>query len=547
MAAPTSFQTVQDVINIQNKALTIISGGTSTSATKQGQELIQRIKTKEIEKLNQLKDTLIQLENQFYKSAGIRDYRQLYFKTVQWKNSGAASILQNPQIIAEIQNIFSEASMANLEQVVTEFNNKTLTKEQLIAIFGEEINQMVPETAQLVAAGIKGGNASRKGTLSISLSTSQVKGVTKSFTKSQNIKGITFFQRGSSSKNKKENFEIHFTQDIPSSEQKKLTDKFLEILKQQDTNIQLEASAQIYGKIKQKILSYLPSGHYPKANQAIERVIQRILVEARQVAISKNSSVIRGALGEIYWNAFFDFLEIPTIPVGFDVHDASGKELPTDIVFEKFGFQVKNYKTLNGIVTFNQHFDRNLEEMVPNQIPLSRFFSRTLELGDEGAANLGKFYFSQQYNIRDVEKDTNNKYTEVEKRFSPISNAINTFIAANVHKMLNMDKNITLKQPELFNPAFNAGRPIIFFINENPFPASEIIQEIINGLSSEFGSSVFINIQNLNLNTSSFDTEKKWDQDIQPDITGRLKSAYITYTIDVQVNNLLERILSKIK
>jgi hypothetical protein len=77
------------------------------------------------------------------------------------------------------------------------------------------------------------------------------------------------------------------------------------------------------------------------------------LVDQEQIAINKNSSVIKGALGEIYWNAFFDFIGLQAIPVGFDVHDTSGKEIPVDIAFEKFGFQVKNYKTLDGIVIFN--------------------------------------------------------------------------------------------------------------------------------------------------------------------------------------------------
>jgi hypothetical protein len=82
--------------------------------------------------------------------------------------------------------------------------------------------------------------------------------------------------------------------------------------------------------------------------------------------------------------------------------------------------------------------------MVPNHIPLGRFFSRTLELGDAASEKIGKFYFSKEYNIRDIEKDQAGKYIDVEKRFEPISKAILTFTEANAHKMLNMDKNIVL-------------------------------------------------------------------------------------------------------
>lgn len=547
MNAPTSFQTVQDVINIQNSALSLVSGGMTTSADKEGRLLLERIKTQEIEKLKQLKDILFSLEKQFYTRIGITDYKQLYMKTMQWKNSRAASILQNPRLIAEIQQIFMETATADLEQVVLEFTNKTLTREQLIKIFGEEIDSILPQTAQLISAGLKGGSASRKGTLSLNFSVEQPSNQSLGFTKSTTKKGITFFQKKQSSKNKNGSFEIHFTQDIPISEQKHMTEDFFKIIKEQDQNIQLTASSQLLSRVQQKILSYLPAGNYPKANEIIARTVQSFLVDQQQIAISKNSSVIRGALGEIYWNAFFDFIGIQAIPVGFDVHDVSGKEIPVDIAFEKFGFQVKNYKTLNGIVTFNQHFDKKLEDMVPNRIPLGRFFSRTLELGDAASEKLGKFYFSKEYNIRNKEKDPQDKYSVIENRFEPISQAIFTFTEANIHKLLNMDKNISLQEADMFSPEFNGGRPIMFFINENPFPASEMIQEIINGLSTNFDAAVFININNLELNLNSFYTSAKWDTEVEPDISKRLKAAYVTYTIDIQINNLLERILSKIR
>lgn len=547
MAAPTSFQTVQDVINIQNSALSIVSGGISTSADREGRLLLDRIKDQEIEKLKQLKEVLSTLEKQFYARIGISDYKQLYIKTVQWKKSRAASILQNPRLIAEIQQIFAETSTADLEQVVLEFTNKTLTREQLIKIFGVEIDNILPQTAHLIGASLKGGGTSRKGTLSLNFSADSSSNSKIGFTKSTTKKGITFFQKKQSSKNKNGGFEIHFTQDIPMSEQKRMTESFFEILKAQDQEIQLTASSQLFTKIKQKILSYLPAGNYPKANAVIDRTIQSFLVNQQQIAINKNSSVIRGALGEIYWNAFFDFIGIQAIPVGFDIHDISGKEIPVDIAFEKFGFQVKNYKTLDGIVTFNQHFDKKVEQMVPNHIPLGRFFSRTLELGDAASEKIGKFYFSKEYNIRDIEKDQAGKYIDVEKRFEPISKAILTFTEANAHKMLNMDKNIVLQEANLFDPEFNGGRPIMFFINENPFPASEMIQEIIDSLSADFNSAVFVNVNNLELDLDSFQTSAKWDAAVEPNISKRLKAAYVTYTIDVQVNNLLERILSKIR
>jgi len=89
-------------------------------------------------------------------------------------------------------------------------------------------------------------------------------------------------------------------------------------------------------------------------------------------------------LGEIYWNAFFDFLGIQVIPAGLTRLTTKSKEPPIDIIFKSFGFQVKNYTVNDGVVTFNSHFDKELKERVPNHQPLGTFFARGLDLG-EGA------------------------------------------------------------------------------------------------------------------------------------------------------------------
>ena len=95
----------------------------------------------------------------------------------------------------------------------------------------------------------------------------------------------------------------------------------------------------LHEKIGSKILSYLPSDSYPEANASIDKIIQNFLVNSYDIKVGKNSSVIRGALGEIYWNAFFDFIGLSgTSPVGLSVKSINNKEIPVDILYEKFGF-----------------------------------------------------------------------------------------------------------------------------------------------------------------------------------------------------------------
>ena len=90
-------------------------------------------------------------------------------------------------------------------------------------------------------------------------------------------------------------------------------------------------------------MQYLPPASYPKANSAIDEAIQKFLVESQKINLENNTSVIRGALGEIYWTAFFEFIGVNSnssraLPVGFDVRDIHGWEIPIDILFKKIGF-----------------------------------------------------------------------------------------------------------------------------------------------------------------------------------------------------------------
>ena len=546
MKAPSSFQTVQEVIGIQNSILSIISGGTRTGVNDQDFDLIGIIKQKELTELAELQRQLETLENNLLISLGVEDFNELYRKTQEWKNSGASAILQDASLIEKIQLEIDQAREANLLMAVEKFQNQALTREQMIDLFGEEIDGLISSVPTIISGGIRGGSGSRAGTISISFQSNTIADK-KSYTKSEVIKGMTIFQRGKTSKSKGPNVEIHFTQNISSSNQAKLTEKMTKILRDSGQQVKLVTRSDTYEAIKDRILSYLPSGGngYTKAREAIDRVITHFLIDEYDIKMGRNSSVVRGALGEIYWAAFFDFINVPAVPVGLTAKTTNNKEIPVDILFEEFGFQVKNYTMKDGVVTFNQHFSKEVQEMVPNQIPFDKFFANTLELGASASEAIGKFYFSKNYNLRNEKIDKEGKYSPVEARFAPIEQGIISYIKANQDKLLNLNRNVLLKTPELFNENFNPGRPILFLINETPLLASAMVQEIINQLSPNFNDLVYINIKGLEVNSHSFQTSKHWDQSVEPNIAGRLKGSYVSYTIDVNVSGLIDKILKQ--
>ena len=421
--APTGFQTVQDVINIQNSVLSAISGSNITKIDSEGRTLLERIKLKELEELKALKEQIEQKENDFLIRSGINNFNELYEKTIAWMNSGAKNILQDVGLISSIQHIFEETLVSDLETIAFQFQNQVLTEDQMVKLFGEEIREFVDSVGSMITVGLKNQTANRSGTLSMDFHSSAISDK-KKYTKSFGQKGITLFQRSGNSK-KHNNIELHFTKGIPASEQHKLKDRMNNILKELGIQSKASTPQMLHDKIGSKILSYLPSGNYPKANASIGRVIQNFLVDNYEIKVGKNSSVIRGALGEIYWNAFFDFIGLSgTVPVGLSVKSIDNKEIPIDILYKEFGFQVKNYTMIEGIVTFNQHFDRELKEMVPNQVSFHQFFSNSMEMNADAGELLGKFYFSKSYNVRNEEKDPEGKFIPIENRFTSIESEL---------------------------------------------------------------------------------------------------------------------------
>ena len=551
--APKGFRTVDDVIGIQNRILRLISGGVHTSSGVRKGTLADRIKQKEIEQLELLQHEALDKERAFYASIGCASsgYLGLYNKALQWKRTGAARILQNPELIDEIQAVFDEISKADLDAIVSEFASLYLTKKDLQSLFYEdkELDAIYDSIIDDVVtkAGRKSSTGNRKGTLAITFKVNKASEKKKfTFLKTR---GVTLFQSGRKDKDGNSIIEFHFTNDMPQSVRDKLVAKLLDIAKKQGSQIQLSSVKDINREISERILRHLPSGRYARARDVIASTTMQFLIQQQKIKTGQNSSVIRGMLGEVYWTAFFEFLGLNATPVGFDVQSQQGWEIPIDVAFKHIGFQVKNYTAKDGVVTFNQHLDRELHEMVPNSIPLNRFFGNHLGLGTEGVQAFGNYFFSYEYNKRNLEKDTEGDYIPVEKRFEAINGGIKTYVESSIRRTIELEREAVLKDPELFDKELEPGKPVFFFINNKPFPTSAIIGRIIEELRG-LDDIVIIKTSNVFLNLygtgGGFMVEKKWDQSPGPvGVFERMKDARIEYTVDVNVNRLLTKIINE--
>jgi hypothetical protein len=152
-------------------------------------------------------------------------------------------------------------------------------------------------------------------------------------------------------------------------------------------------------------------------------------------------------------------------------------------LYESIGFQVKNYTVTDGVVSFNSHFDRALERMVPESTSLKNLFNNRMGLGEEAVDAFGEYFYSFEYNKYNAKIDKENRYLPIAKRFDSINRGIKSYIEANKAELLAIDRNIKLKDESILmsNP-FDPGRPTFFLINDAPYPSSEIVENIIESL-----------------------------------------------------------------
>lgn len=547
LLAPQGYRTVSNVIGIQNRVLRTMTGGIRSGTI--GEETLERrIKDHEIEKLSELKYELREAEKRFYDKIGC-SYLEIEAKTREWYASGAKRILKNDDLIKEIREKLEEYIRTDFAKVVQTFEEVNMDKEMLLKIFKDDLEEIGAFVDDIVdgsfSAGRKASSSSKAGTIYMQMKRSKKSASgKKTFTKLEKLKGITIFESGKTDKDGNSIIEIHFTTNIPKKTRDELSKSMISILREQKKEAELTSKADINRAVGDIILKYLPEKKYPRAREKVANVIAKFLVDAQKINVENNSSVIRGMLGEVYWTAFFEYLGLKATPVGFDIQDVNGWEIPTDLLYESIGFQVKNYTVTDGVVSFNSHFDRALEQMVPESISLKNLFNNRMGLGEEAVDAFGEYFYSFEYNKHNAKIDKENRYLPIAKRFDSINRGIKSYIEANKAELLAIDRNIKLKDESILmsNP-FDPGRPTFFLINDAPYPSSEIVENIIESLQKA-SDIVTIEVHNLSLDTSPFKTENKWpDKEEEPQIGDLMTKAKVQYKVDVKIVELFNYII----
>lgn len=542
----SSFSSMAKVVEIQNNILSTISNQKHSFSNSSEECLESAIKAREIESLKLLKDKVLASEENFYRANNLNGYMDLYNKVQEWNSSGIMQITKNTALIEKIQNYLSQIQDFDLEKIYKQLEQddslwesaELLTKNELLEIGLDCIEK-------ITSMGFKGGNEHRRGTFYITIDgPERERGTTGAIFKHLNSKGFTILHR------KNNQLEIRFTQNIPKEGKKKIKDNILKAAKEKGKNFEGITSSEIGDNIREIILQYLPTSIAEDIKKTLDDTIKKLLVEASKVDINRTSFMIRGALEEICVNAFAEYFNFPHQAVGLDVKSITDKQLPVDILFKGAGAQIKNYKEVDGVVTFNQHYDSKIESMVPNKVSLYTFLSGAAYLQLDPVP-FGKFYFSEQFNKEIPEGSP--RFAPVARRFAAIRRGIDSYVEKSLDKLLNFNHDIILKDINLVEPQFRGidmGRPAFFFINDKPIPTSALIDDLIEGLEDSSGT-VFITFKNYFLNISPFEEiNETWSSEQpnptkNPDLEKKLRDSKVEYTIDVDVVKLIEKLKQK--
>lgn len=232
----------------------------------------------------------------------------------------------------------------------------------------------------------------------------------------------------------------------------------------------------------QEVIEYLSSvGLTNLANTA--RVV------GTRIGVNASEASIRGFFGELYALATLEYLygdKAKVISTGAIKKESSGQQIPIDIVLthglQQFNFQVKNYRIKKNSITLS------------NTVSAVNFVQDKLELTGTIADILIEFFASYQYNkpftgkiaalfdnsempVPVYEEQVYNQFQQVFNELSYLFNewAANMFKIEDVFKA-NSDGMFSSKQ-QYFNN--------FFIVQDRILPASDIIQQIIDGLNSE--------------------------------------------------------------
>lgn len=464
---------------------------------------------KRIYELQGLKTALLSSEMQFFNQLRLvgsprQCLDELQRRINSWNASGAGNLINGNvnNIIQRLMGLFSSVDIEELGQKYgDELIQQQIFKEIALEDGEEDINKMLVNFAQWVAS------ASGKGT----------RGSVKMGEDGEAVfTGI--LQYIEIIKNENGKFKLVFKGNISNTYKVRLASIFNKMVEDEEKKIGIRSAD--YNTMKSEIASQILSMSGVGGDIAFylrHEIEQRFF----QYGYAQNPLVIKGFLGEVYWNGFFSYLmQTPgsTVPTGV-VKDQSGKSITIDMVVKGFGFQIKNYNIdARGEVTFHGAMGAgnlivNRAQITPSDALLYLFGTWAYNQPVEGATPEYQATYSEIENI--VQK----------------SSAVFQMYA---DRIIGLDKEFAAKKNKLGlyqqeNLYYNS----FFLINTKIVPGSSIIQAMIDSMQSQK--------PDIRFEAEYFKpTSGLWPNPAPASAYAAAQLAGVTYEVHMNVDNIIQ-------
>lgn len=519
------FQTSLDVSNY-------LAQGLSLSTSKQAFEEIDAVQVFDgrTQELIALRDLLIQQETKFFNdilgtSSGNpeQDLKLLQSKIDDWNNSGARNmILNNQNIILDILKLFGGI---DLEDVAKAFTDRLVT-EQLVKKMYEE--EHLPEITEDLTEQLR-----------LFLN----KNFKMSFGKGQFQKKVTLIDNG------KGEYHIEFSGEMGGDYKNRFAQIFFEIGKNENDYLEKKNAltfvnpyATDKGALRQGVIEILTRQGI--SGTPLIYITKELNKNFGEYALAKNFAVTKGFLGEVYWNAFFQFLSngrLAVAPTG-TVKNLGGQSIPIDMVVKDFGFQIKAYNLHNGKVNLGLKGDvqRGVGTFIVDRVQMS------------ASDALLMFFGAWGYN-QPVE-DASSSYVSLYNSFENSFDTINKVFQLHVDKIIGLDKQFQARidaeaENALAQEVFKEDRVYyntFFLISDKMVPSSAIVQGIIESFEKE-DARVRFEAQYSKKYSQPNDKEKLWAHTPPSSLVKAANYATIHYEVLIDVIEILNNVYNYIE
>ena len=272
-------------------------------------------------RVRRLIKTLEKQEKNFQDKYG--DIEELSKKIEEWNNSGADQLLTMSLALKVTNSLYIDIELKEIGEKLENYLNSS--KFNSVINDDTDLSNFLPDLLNLLASEKKLSVGNR--------------GHDKRY---KEVFSIEYDKKG---------YKVKINEGKDNEFSQSLRQKIYSTLKEKEDEFK---SYKVSEKEVRKNIYNIIIANASISNARVKEAIRHELLERnyskqpnffKAYAVYANDMSIKGWLGEVYWNAFFNYISkgsVRTIPIG-DVKNLQGKSMSVDMLIKNYGFQIKSW------------------------------------------------------------------------------------------------------------------------------------------------------------------------------------------------------------